>query len=145
MTQLTEAQRQRAQMFSNPPTDLAGSVVAHIEWCVRNFQSSAILIQVAEQNTHVVRGKIVEYVAKVEEWSHVDPSSYSSFEVATQTLYLKYNIFIREQQKQMSSPDYNFFDADVSGFNKMFYDLELNATDPYFDVIKRDYYNDVSS
>lgn len=144
MSQLTEARRQRLLMYS-APTNLAESIVAHIAWCIKNFQSNAILLRLAEQNVSVVRGKIIEYVAKIEAWDHVDPSSYSSFEVASQTLYLKHNIFIRQEQKEMSSPDYSFMDTDVSGFNKLFYDLELNASDPYFGAITRDYYNDVSS
>jgi hypothetical protein len=144
MTDLSEIRAQRLAMYT-APTKLAESIVAHLEWCIRNFQTSAILIRLAEQNVSVVRGKIIEYVAQIESWDHVDPSSYSSFEVACQTLYLKHNIYIRQEQKEMSSPDYSFMDTDISGFNRFFYDLELNASDPYFGTITRDYYNDVSS
>lgn len=144
MTDISEIRAQRLAMYT-APTKFAESIVAHIAHAVKNFQTTAILLYVAEQNVSVVRGKIIEYVAQIEGWEHVDPSSYSSFEVATQTLYLKHNIFIRQCQKEMSSPDYSFTNADISGFNQFFYDLELNASDPYFGTITRDYYNDVSS
>lgn len=127
------------------PTNFAEAIVKHIDWCIKNFQISSILIRSAEQNVPVVRAKIIEYVAKIEGWEHIDVNSYSTFEVATQALYLKHNIFIRLDQKEMSSPDYSFMDTDISGFTKFFYDLELNATDPYFGTITRSYYNEVSS
>jgi len=126
-------------------TNFAEAIVKHIDWCVKNFQISSILVRSAEQNTHVVRAKIIEYVAKIEGWEHIDVHSYSTFEVAINALYLKHNIFIREEQKEMSSPDYSFMSMDISGFTKIFYDLELNATDPYFGTITRSYYNDVNS
>ena len=127
------------------PTTFEDSIVSHIEFSINNFQSSAVLIRAAEQNIPLVRGKIIEFVARIDNWDFVDPSSYSSFEVACNSLYLKYNILIRLDQKEMSSPDYSFTDFDIAGYTKVYYDLALNATDPYFDHIKRDYYNDVSS
>jgi hypothetical protein len=144
MTDLNAIREARLAQYSAPRA-LGDSVVAHIAHCIKHFQTTAILLRLAEQNVSIVRGKIIEFVAQLEKWEHVDPNSYSSFEVACSTLFLKYNIFIRQDQKEMSSPDYAFTDPDISGFNKFYYDLELNATDPYFDVIKRDYYNDVSS
>lgn len=142
--EVAAARAQRLTQFSKP-ISLANLVVDHIDRCIKNFQSSAIYIQVAEQNELDVRAKVIEYVAQKENWSHVDPSSYGSFDVALQNLYLKHTIIVKMVLKPMSSPDYSFMDADISGYTKFFYDLELNATDPYFDVIKRDYYNDVSS
>lgn len=144
MTDLNAVREARLAQYGAPRA-LGDSVVAHIAHSIKHFQTSAILLYLAEQNVLTVRGKIIEYVAEIEGWEHVDPTSFSSFEVACQTLYLKYNIFISQCQKGMSSPDYAFTDPDISGFNKFFYDLELNATDPYFDTIKRDYYNTVSS
>jgi len=145
MTDLNEIRSKRVGTYGNPPTDLAGCVVAHIAFCIRHIQSSAVLVNAAEQNVPLVRRKLVECVAQIDGWSHVDPDSYSSYEVACQSLYLNHNIMVRLQQKEMSSPDYSFTDFDVSGFNKVFHDYELNASDPYFNVIKRDYYNEVNS
>lgn len=129
----------------NVPTTLGESIIAAIDYSIRNFRYEAMLFKLAEQNISVVRGKIIEYVAKMESWDHVDPTSYGSFDVACQSLYLKHNILIRVEQKEMSSPSYSFTQFESAGFTKVFYDHELNASDPYFDVIKRDYYNEVSS
>lgn len=127
------------------PTNFEEAIVKHIELSINNFQSSAILVRAAEQNVSLVRGKIIEFVARIDNWDFVDPSSYGSFEVACNSLYLKYNILVHVNQKEMSSPDYSFADFDIAGYTRVYYDLALNATDPYFDRIKRDYYNDVSS
>lgn len=143
MSNLNEIRTQRLAMYS-APTTFEDSIVNHIEFSINNFQSSAVLIRAAEQNIPLVRGKIIEYVAKIDNWEFIDTSSYSSFEVACNSLYLKYNILIHLHQKEMSSPDYSFTDLNCAGYTKVYYDLELNSTDPYFDKIKRDYYNDVS-
>lgn len=127
------------------PTNFEEAIVKHIEYSINNFQSSAILIKAAEQNVSLVRGKIIEFVARIDQWEFVDTSSYSSFEVACSSLYLKHNILIHLCQKEMSSPDYSFTDFNSAGYTKVYYDHMLNATDPYFDLIKRDYYNTVSS
>lgn len=125
--------------------NITKGIISHLTYCLRYRHSSAILISAAEQNVSLVMAEVVKFVAQNESWGETDPYSYSSFEVAKSCLYLKYNVLIDVLQKPMSHPDNSFMNFDVTGYNKVFYDLTLNASDPFFDTIKRDYYNEVSS
>lgn len=125
--------------------EIAKNVVSTVANNIRNHRGSAILVRVAEQNIPHVREGVTRYVAQIESWGETDVTSYNTFELAKQTLYLSYNILIEVHQKEMSHPDHSYTSVDVSGYNEFIYDLELNYTDPYFNVIQRDYYNEVSS
>lgn len=113
---------------------LGESIVAEIDHSIKHFNRTAILVHVAFQNTLDVRAAITEYVAKIDNWSVVDPSSYSAFDTAVQTLFLKHGIFIRVLQKANYNPDYPFDEIDSSGFNKVYIDHAQNADPHYTDV-----------
>lgn len=125
--------------------NFASKIIRHIEWLVRYNQGSSMLVQAAEQNVLHVMAAIVSYVANKESWGETDVTSWSTYEVAKQRLYLGHSILIDLVQKPMSHPDVSFVEFDTERYSKIFYDLELNASDPYFDSIKRNYYNEVSS
>lgn len=120
-------------------------IVEHLKWLVRNHRGASILIRAAQQNIIPVMTAISAYVAEKESWGSTDVTSYSVFDVAKQRLYLGNSILIDLHQKEMSHPDWSFVNVDCERYSTMFYDLELNVDDPYFNTIKRDYYNDVSN
>lgn len=123
----------------------ASQIVTSLRHHVTYQQGASICIYAASQNVIRIMTAITEYVAEIEKWGPTDCTTYNTFDLAKQRLYLMYNILIEIRQKEHSHPDCGWIDKDVSGFSKMYYDLELNADDPYLDVTKRDYYNEVSN
>lgn len=124
---------------------LAEKIVEHLKWLIKYRSGASIGVFAARQNLSVIMTAITQYVAEIEDWGPTDHTSYNSFELAKQRLYLSHSILIDVYQKALSHPDNSHVDFDVSGYSKLYYDLELSSDDPYFDTIKRDYYNDVSN
>lgn len=123
----------------------AGKVVAELKHCVDNGRGNSILIRVANQNVIPIMAAITEYVAKIDNWGPTDYTTYNSFNIAKQRLYLLNNIYVDVVQKPMTHPDWSHDQFEVGNYSTVFIDHELNADDPYFNVIKRDYYNEVSN
>lgn len=120
-------------------------IVGTLKHRVKYSQGDSILIKAASQNVIPVMAAITQYVAEIEDWGPTDYTTYNSFNLAKQRLYLCHNILIEVHQKAKSHPAWSHEQFDVSGYATFFYDLGLNADDPYFDEIKRGYYNEVSS
>ncbi len=123
----------------------AENIIDTLKHRIKYNQADSILIRAAEQNIIPIMTAITQYVAEIEEWGPTDCTTFNSFNLAKQRLYFRYNILIDLHQKPMSHPDWSHEQLDVSGYSTLFCDHELNASDPYFNKIKRDYYNEVSS
>lgn len=120
-------------------------IVGTLKHRVKYRQGDSIGIRAAEQNVLPIMTAITQYVAEIESWGPTDCTTYNSFNLAKQRLYLMHNILIDLHQKPMSHPDWSHEQLDVGGYSTLFYDHELNVSDPYFNTIKRDYYNDVNT
>lgn len=105
-------------------------VVEHLKHCIKWHQSTAILVQAADYNVAHVMGAVTRYVAEIESWGETDYTSYSSFNVAKQSLYLKYNILLDIWQKPHGHPDYSHISLECRNYNRILFDLELNSDDP---------------
>lgn len=120
-------------------------IVGTLQHRVKYRQGDSICVYAAEQNVISVMTAVTSFVAENEQWGPTDCTTYSAFNLAKERLYLMHSILIEVNQKPMSHPDWSHMQLDVSGYATLFYDLELNVSDPYFNEIKRDYYNDVSN
>jgi len=120
-------------------------IVGTLKHRVKYRQGDSIIVYAAEQNVIRIMTAITEYVAEIEGWGPTDYTTYNSYNLAKQRLYLMHSILIEVVQKSMSHPDWSHDQIDVSNYSTLFMDHELNVSDPYFDTIKRDYYNEVSS
>lgn len=141
---LDAIRRERLARFDIPVT-IHDRLVASIHHTINNQRSASIGVFAAEQNVLPVREAVTKYVADIEGWGPTDCTTYNTYDLARQRLYLQYNILLEVVQKENSHPDWGFMIKDVTQYTEIFYDHELNATDPYFHTIKRDYYNEVSS
>lgn len=142
--ELAEIRRKRLAQFDVPKT-LHDRIVMSIAHKVNNHLSASIGVFAAEQNVLPVMTAITQFVADIESWGPTDCTTFNSFDLARQRLYLKYNILLEVSQKEHSHPDWSFVSKDVRQYTEIFYDHELNMSDPYFNTIKRDYYNEVSN
>lgn len=131
--------------MSNCVEHFTGRIVEHLRRCISNGQSSSILIYAATQNNIPVMVAITKFVAEIENWGPTDYTTFNSFNLAKQRLYMMHNLLLDLHQKPMSHPEWSHTQIEVGGYSTLFYDHELNADDPYFNEIKRDYYNDVSN
>lgn len=136
---MTDVRTSQLSMFTGVPMSLEEAIIDHIDYQIAHFQSAAILVHCAVQNVHRVRAAIVRYVARRDNLSHLDPDAYSSYEIALQELYLRNTIILRLVQKERYHKDFTYSSLDVSGFNKVFFDHEQNASDD------DGYYRDVSN
>lgn len=124
---------------------LIASITNHIGYCIKHRNSSAIKLYIAEQNLTLLVSEINKFYITLKEWALTDTTSYSVFEVVKQDLYLNHSILIEVYQKPMSHPDSNHLDLDTEGYTKIYFDLDLNTSDPKLQADTKFYYADVNS
>lgn len=112
--------------FENFTKDLIFQIESHITRC----QNLSILMYVADRNTPSLIEAINRYVATKELWGETDLTSYSTFDVARQQLYLKYNVLLEWFQKPAAMPGYNHVSVATHGYSHVMFDLDFNKGDP---------------
>lgn len=110
-------------------TAFAKGVGGHVQWKLRNRESSFICVYASPENVQNVFNEIIRVVAEAEHWPEPINYNYATFQIANQTLYLRAGIMLDVYQRMylQEGVEDASLNLDVEKYTKLFFDLSPSA------------------
>lgn len=104
-------------------------VIAHIDYCARNCQSTFVGALVAPESVEPIHNGIIDLVAKMEGWPQPINYTFATFQTANQTLYFRFGILIEVFWRQPAPPDgEKYVELDTEKYTKLFFEWTPTQT-----------------